>query len=199
MDPTQFYETAIYNREATQAFRFVTVPTRALQEREAPDVMELAQALGLRLDGPRGPGPGRIEPVEGWSLPFLVDAALGRFPGFPYEFEFYFDPQEPMRPRRGPSQFAQYVTYAPVIPFESSPLSGKSLAELATTGGGSVGAAIGFAQTGDLIVLLIVPAGIIVCGAARGVGEALRIGLRSKLLARMGVDDPELPAEAEEE
>lgn len=190
MEPTQLYETAIYNRDRGQAFRFLTVPARALVEREIPsEVDELADALGFKpIRGPEGRPARRIAPVEAWSLPFVIDAALGRFPDFP--FEFYFDPLEPMRPRREPSPFAQYVTYVPVIPFESSPLGAKSLAELATASG-SVGAAVGYSATGDLLVLLLVPAGIIVCGAARGIGDALRIGLRSKLLRLMGVDDPE--------
>jgi hypothetical protein len=129
----------------------------------------------------------RIEPVEAWSLPFLVDAAMGRWrgPDFLFEWRLYFDPPS----RRGPSTFAQYLTYSPVIPFGSSPLQGKALSELVTAGG--VGAAVGAFASDHPLLLLAVPAGIIVCGAARGVADALRIGLRSKLLELMGVEDPE--------
>jgi hypothetical protein len=37
--------------------------------------------------------------------------------------------------------------------------------------------------TGNPLLLLAVPAGIIVCGAAQGVAEALRVGLHTKLSA----------------
>jgi hypothetical protein len=189
MDPVQLYETTISNRDGGGTFRFVTVPCRSLKGREVPPVEVLMKRLSLEppLRGERR-GLSRIEPVEAWSLPFIVDATLGRWPGpeFLVEWRFYFDPPN----RRGPSPFAQYLTYAPVVPFESSLLSAKSLADLATAGGG-VGAAAGAYATGDLLLLLVVPAGIIICGAARGVGEALRIGLRVKLLNLMGVEDPE--------
>jgi hypothetical protein len=76
-----------------------------------------------------------------------------------------------------------------LVPFESSPLSAKALSDLAAAGGG-IGAAVGAYATGDPLLLLAVPAGIVVCGAAHGLSEALRIGLRAKLLTLIGVDDP---------
>jgi hypothetical protein len=76
------------------------------------------------------------------------------------------------------------------VPFESSPLGAKALYDLVTASGG-VGAAVGSYATGEPLLLLAVRAGIIVCGGARGVADALRIGLRAKLLKLMGVDDPE--------
>ena len=45
--------------------------------------------------------------------------------------------------------------------------------------------------TGDPLLLIAVPLGIIICGAASGVADALRIGLRRKVLDLMGVPDPE--------
>ncbi len=102
----------------------------------------------------------------------------------PYEWRFYFD----IPNRRGPSAFAQYLTFARVVPFESSPLEAKSLSELVA--GGGVSAALGY-LTGHPLLVFEVSGGIIVCGAARGVADALRIGLRSKLLALMGVEEPE--------
>lgn len=47
--------------------------------------------------------------------------------------------------------------------------------------------------TGRPLVIIVVPAGIIVCGAAQGIAQGLRIGLRAKVLALMGVEDPERP------
>ena len=191
MDLVQVYETTIYNRDDRRAYSFVTVPSRSFSERmQDVDVADVAGMLDLHDAREPSGRPLRVQPVEAWSLPFLIDATLGRFVEYPYEFGFYFDPLEPRRPRRGPSPFAQYVTFAPVIPFESSPLGGKALAELVTAGGG-VGGAVGAYMTGDPLLLLVAVGGIILGGAARGVGDALHIGLRSKLLDLMGVEDPD--------
>jgi len=57
--------------------------------------------------------------------------------------------------------------------------------------GGAIGGALGAYITGEPLLLLTIPTGIIVCGAARGVSQALEIGLRSKLLGLMGVEVPE--------
>ena len=75
-----------------------------------------------------------------------------------------------------------------MVPIESSPLYGKALSELFA--GGGVTAAVGY-LVGHPLLVFEVGGGMIVCGAARGVAEALRIGLRSKLLDLMGVDDPD--------
>lgn len=196
----QTYETTIYNRDSGQAFTFVTVPGRSFADGiAAPNAAEFARRLDLRE--PRfGDGEAiRLAPVEAWSLPFMVDAVLGRplddfvWPYEPYFMERYL--QGRSRRRAGPSEFAQYLTYSPVVPFESSPLGQKALSDLATAGGG-VGVAVGVYTTGDPLLLLVVPAGMIVCGAASGIADALRIGLRAKLLDLMGVDDPALPPDA---
>jgi hypothetical protein len=204
MDPTQVYETTIYNREQRgEAFTFATVPVRSLRDGELPSVDEVARTLALRPIRGEGPRATRITPVEAWSLPFLVDAALGRYPDYPFELAFYFDPLEPRRPRRGPSQFAQYLTYEPVIPFESSPLGAKSLAAL-VTGATTVGAALGYAATREPIVLLTVPAGLVLGGAAVGAAAGTAIGLaeivRYRLRKLLGVpDDESSPDEPSEE
>lgn len=189
----QLYETTIHNRDDGRAFAFVVTPSRSLTGREVPPIDEVASRLRLsRLPWPRPPRRppflGRIEP---WALPFAIDVALGRDP------EAFYGPwgpwivEEHLRGNRpgGPSAFAQYLAYSPIIPFESSPLGGKALSELAAAGGG-IGGALGAYATGDPLLLLAIPAGIVVCGAANGVAEALRIGLRAKLLDLMGVDDP---------
>ena len=39
------------------------------------------------------------------------------------------------------------------------------------------------------LLLLLVPVGIILCGAATGIAQALRIGLRAHLLRIMGIEE----------
>jgi hypothetical protein len=195
----QFYETTIHDRDSARAFSFVVVPARSVRDREVPPADLVAHQLGFR-DAPearprRWPPVGRVAP---WLLPFAIDLALGRD-----EEEFYrwgpffleehlFGPRHRRAERAGPSAFAQYLAYAPVVPFESSPLAPKALSDLAAAGGG-IGGALGAYVTGDPLLLLTIPAGIVVCGAARGVGQALEIGLRARVLDFMGVEDPDAP------
>lgn len=54
----------------------------------------------------------------------------------------------------------------------------------------AVSAALAASVTGQPLLLLAVPAAIIVCGAAKGIAEALHIGLRARLLVWMDVDEP---------
>jgi len=62
-------------------------------------------------------------------------------------------------PSRGPTQFAQYAVYAPVIPVEASPVRGRSLAALLTTGG-ATGAMILYGATRDPAAAALYAAGV---------------------------------------
>jgi hypothetical protein len=191
VDPTQLYETVIVNRDPAAPYsterglRIVTIPARSLAFPETPPVERLADELGFEDHR-------HLDPVEAWSLPFLIDATLGRFPDFPWTLEVWASGRR--RRGEGPSTFAQHIAYEPVIPFESSPLRGASLAQLLTAGGTAAGGAVGYVE-GHIVMILVVPAGIIIAGAARGVADALHIGIRAKLLAWMGVPDPAQPGD----
>lgn len=201
MNPSQLYETTIYNRDDGQAFAFLTIPSRSIVFHEIPDIRALAAEFELRpIDLPRGPVE-VLEPVEAWSIPFLLDAIMGRWngPGFLYEWRLYFDPPN----RRGPSQFAQHLTYAKVVPVESSPLAPVALADLISTH--EVSGTLGYLANHP--VLLLKASGVIIVGyAVRGIGQAVEIRLRSGALRLMGVggdqasvlDEPE-EAETDDE
>lgn len=186
--PVQSYETTIFNRDGGESFTFLSVPSRSMIGGEVPDLSTVQARLGLR-DRPRRPRLAGV--IDPWAVPFAIDIALGRDERSFYEPWGPFLVEEHLSGNRpgGPSLFAQYLAYSPVVPFESSPLGPKALSDLAAAGGG-IGAAVGAYATGDLLLLLVVPAGIVVCGAAHGLADALRIGLRAKLLQLMGVDDP---------
>lgn len=78
-------------------------------------------------------------------------------------------------------EFANEVFYQRLIPLTQSPLALGSLSELIKAA--SVGAVVGFiAVAGHPIVLIAVPAGIILCGAATGIANALEEGLRERIL-----------------
>jgi hypothetical protein len=182
VQPAQLYETTIHNRDTGDAFSFAVVPRRSLAEYVDPNSWQsVVDVLGL--EAPRAP-----EPVELWSLPFLVDSLMGRRVDYPWILE-------PGGSRRGqtPTPFAQYLTYAAEIPFEQSPLEGKSLAQIlaGTSGVGSI--VVGFAA-GNPLMLVIVPAAIILCYGATGLGQGLQIILRTYALRLAGMED-QAPAE----
>lgn len=196
MDPAQIYETRIYDRASGRGFAFATVPRRSLPELEVPSIDHLVDALDLMImdDSPRA----FRRNLRAWGLPFLIDGALGRR----RSFRFYFDPDVPYGEKEGPSPFAEYLAFQALIPFESSPLGSKALATLVGTTG-SAGAALGYAASGDPIVLVTVPAGIVIGGAALGVGVGLAAGLsegiRHRLHKLMGVPDDGPPRRTESE
>lgn len=141
---------------------------------------------------PRNPKHANIEPVEAWSLPLVFDALLGRFSELPWFFEL--GGPRFRTPKRGPSQFAQYLTFAPIVPFEQSPLGAQSIAEAVTKAGGmgTAGVAVGVFATTEPSLLITVPAGIIVCKAASHVGDGVGIGLRTQIVRLLSADEPPL-------
>jgi hypothetical protein len=90
--------------------------------------------------------------------------------------------------------FAQQISFAQLIPFEESPLDLHSLGSIfskPTVLG--IGALVGFAAVGFAatpLLLVTVPAGIVIVGAAKGVGEALEKGLADRLQRFMGMPEP---------
>jgi hypothetical protein len=122
MDPVQIYETTIYNRDRPgEQFTFVTIPARSARDNKVPSIDALAQTLGVVFmsESPRA----FRRNLRPWGLPFLIDGALGRR----RSFHFYFDPDTPFGEKEGPSQFAEYLAFEAVVPFESSPLGQRRL------------------------------------------------------------------------
>ncbi|HET6505609.1 MAG TPA: hypothetical protein VFG42_02360 [Baekduia sp.] len=195
MRPTQFYETTIYNRDrAGQSFSFVTIPARSFPDGQTPEIEQVASALGAFFmeDGPRA----FRRNLRPWGLPFLIDGALGRR----QSFRFYFDPDVPFGEKIGPSRFAEYLAFEAIIPFESSPLGAKALASLIGATTGTTGAALGYAATGEPLVLVTVPAGIVIAGVALGIGvgtaTGLAEGIHHRITRLMGVPDLPQPPES---
>jgi hypothetical protein len=83
-------------------------------------------------------------------------------------------------------QFAQAIVSSQIIPFEKSPISPESLIEIAKSASGvGVGAALGFyvgiSIANPLLLFITVPAGMIICGAARGIAEGIQEGAKEGL------------------
>lgn len=83
-------------------------------------------------------------------------------------------------------RFASMVVSEAAIPFEESPLGGTSIAALlqkaGSAGGATVGAYVGWVIVGNSPWLLItVPAGMVLCGAASGIASGLQQGLKESV------------------
>ena len=81
--------------------------------------------------------------------------------------------------------FVENLAFSRVVPIRTNPLDLQSLATVLTTGSGvAAGAWAGVvASGGTALILVTVPAGMIVGGAAAGIGSALESGLRERVSA----------------
>jgi hypothetical protein len=172
----------------------VTIPKRSIAHGEVPAAHDLASLL-LAEEPSQARELGRngyLFRESKWPSPaWVVDYLLGN--PVPWQITDWIRTGEVLGSPPGESrssEFARHIAYDPVVPFESSPLGPTSLWDLGTAGT-DVGATIGEYVTGHPLLLLSLGAGMVVCGAARGIGEALRIGLRARILELMGVEDPE--------
>jgi hypothetical protein len=161
--PAQCYWTTVFDRYQPQSLSFAFLPVRSLVSDDIPRLDVIATILEGQLLTP-----GEIHP---WHLPTLLASILldgtQQDPSklsmqLAYGGPAWVDPK-----RLG---FAEYVSYSDVIPFEESPLKGKSLMSIA----GSAGVTIGLiAAHGTPLVILTVPLGILLCTAAAELGPEL--------------------------
>jgi len=175
----QVYETTIYDRESGLWFALASVPTRSLADEGATKV---ASYLA-------GDEPVRSATVEAWSLPFLLDAVLRRYPSLGWEWERweYLDRFILYRNREGPSAFAQQLAYEPIVPVESSPLTKRLLSELLASG--SIVTAY---VTHHPLLIFAGPAGVFLCTVARHLGDGIGVPARDRLWRALGASDESL-------
>jgi hypothetical protein len=101
------------------------------------------------------------ESSDGWSISFAHEAG----------------------PTREQIAFSEYLICARIVPFESSPLSAESLGSIVMTTGVGMGAYAGYVVAGHTpLLFVLVPAGMVLFGAAAGIGKALEEGLRERIL-----------------
>jgi hypothetical protein len=171
---TQYYESSVYDRSSGEGFTFLTLPRRALAEHLSEVVLENgAPSHAYIFIAFLEPSDSElVESGDEASLLSLIDRARG------------VDAHD---------DFTRYLAHETIIPFESSPLDAKSLTEIASATGAT--AALGYFGTDHPLILITLPAGIVICGAAIGVAEALRDGLRFKILKLLGLHDPSVPSQ----
>lgn len=193
---TQYYETVLFDVRSSSFF-FLTIPSRSLPKRSAEDDSSQddrsAGWYNYLLDDLNLESLTLVNAVDLENAVAtlvsnsdrlgnaLADHSLSRAKAdlLSQLFSGELLPSISEEDRR----FAHHLVSSRVIPFENSPLSPSSLQEIvrgATSTG--AGAYIGFVLAGPTpLLLLTVPAGVVICGAAWGVAKGLEDGLRKRV------------------
>jgi len=81
-----------------------------------------------------------------------------------------------------PFVFAEYLTFARVVPFEQPSLSADSLGNILTAQGRGEAGYMYHEATGIPLLAVAIPTGMVICGSAPGMIRALESGLRQRLM-----------------
>jgi hypothetical protein len=174
----QMYETTIADTTSDLSAHFVTVPARSLggssylyQGSDWP-----LETLGLLriADVPFG---GVARSLAACLVSDDVEEFLRRFEqGFEEETR-HSSAQLPK-----PFVFAEYLTFARVIPFEQPSLSADSLGNILTAQGHGEAGYMYHEETRTPLLAVAIRAGMVLCGSAPGMIRALESGLRQRLM-----------------
>lgn len=175
----QVYETTVVDGVSGLSAHFVVVPARSLggesylfRREEGP-----FEAFGLQelADIPAG---GVVRSLAGCLTSSDADEFLRKFD------EGFAEVAEHSSVHLPPAfAFAEYLTFARVIPFEWSAFTADSLGNLLTAQGHGQAAYASYEGTDAPVLAIAIPAGILLCGSAGKLQEALRAGLRDRILA----------------
>lgn len=174
----QIHETTIVDSASDLSAHVVTVPARSLGGGSylfrGPDGP--LEALGLlRLaDVPLG---GVARSLAACLISEDVEEFLRRFDeGFEEEIR-HSSTELPKH-----FVFAEYLTFARVVPFEWSSLSADSLGNILTAQGHGEAGYMYHEATGTPVLTVAIPTGMVICGSAPGMTKALDAGLRQRLV-----------------
>jgi hypothetical protein len=203
----QLFQTQIGVHASSLTAQFVTVPVRSLdkpglllQPKDLLKELQLELLKPLPLEAGHQPAPfaAGIGPADSAEVHRSVQFALVSILDEPSALEAVHLMERLMQATPAEQRwlasdqalaFAEQMTSTPMVPFESSALGLESLLGIIAKGSGpTIGAAVAVVAFGPTPLLLIAaPAGMIIGGAALGVGQALQQGLRNRLLSLMGV------------
>jgi hypothetical protein len=181
MELVQWYDTTVADRDQDATARFLVVPARSVP---SPELLANRTALMQRL------GLQSIQDLVSPSfLPhaFLAvltaetaDDAKQRLEALLSSPQAFADTPPDLR------SFAEQLAFAPLVPFEASTPDLTAIASIVAKAAGAgyaVGAVVGVVASGPTpLILVTVPAGMIICGAAAGVAKALEEGLYERLI-----------------
>jgi hypothetical protein len=174
----QIYETTIADIASDVSAHFVTVPARSLgggsylfEGSDRP-----LESLGLLriADAPFG---GVARSLAACLVSDDVETFVRKFQqGFEEETS-HSSAQLPE-----PFMFAEYLTFARVVPFEQPSLSADSLGNILTAQGHGEAGYMYHEASNTPVLAVSIPAGMVICGSAPGMIRALESGLRLRLL-----------------
>src|SRR5215212_8663251 len=174
----QMYETTIADISSDLSAHFVTVPARSLG------------GGSYLFQGTNGPldtlGLLRIADVPFGSVARSLAACLVSHDVEEFLQKFHQGFEEETKhssvrlPR--PFVFAEYLTFARVIPFEQPSLSADSLGNILTAQGHGEAGYMYHEASNTPVLAVAMPAGIVICGSAPGMTRVLDSGLRQRLI-----------------
>jgi len=183
MKVLQTYETTILSESSKHALHALIVPRRSFAgENRGIKVDDVLSSLGLqRLMVPSIEASDLVN-----ALAVLLSPSVDYTKKTAYLVSVLQDTPLGVTPPTTPTDrtFAEQAVFDSLLPFEQSPLSLESLGKLVVSASGAgIGAYAGFVLAGPTPLLLItIPAGMIICGAAKGIADALEQGLRDRLV-----------------
>ena len=174
----QIYETTIADTTSDLAAHIVTVPARSLGGSsylfEGSDwPLEMLGLLRI-ADVPFG---GVARSLAACLVSDDVEEFLRRFQ---QGFEEETGHSSTRLPK--PFVFAEYLTFARVLPFEQPSLSAESLGNILTAQGRGEAGYMYHEVTKTPLLAVAIPAGMVICGSALGMIRALESGLRQRLV-----------------
>jgi hypothetical protein len=174
----QIYETTIADVTSDLSAHFVTVPARSLGGESY---------LFRGSDGPLETlGLLRIADVPFGGVARSLAACLvsNDAEEFQRRFDQGFEEETKHSSVRLPKpfEFAEYLTFARVVPFEQPSLSADSLGNILTAQVHGEAGYMYHEATGTPLLAVAIPAGVVICGSAPGVVRSLESGLRQRLV-----------------
>jgi len=174
----QIYETTIADTGSELSAHFVTAPARSLGRSSylfegSEGVLE---TLGLL----------RIAdvPFSGVARSLAACLLSDDVETFVRKFHQGFEEETSHSSVRLPEPFvfAEYLTFARVVPFEQPSLSSDSLGNILTAQVRGEAGYMYHEETRIPVLAISIPAGMVICGSAPGMMRALDSGLRQRLL-----------------
>jgi hypothetical protein len=176
MEMMQFFESTIMSDSTLHAAHLISVPRRTfLAYDKRVDSNKIIRGLGLKT----------LAPVTTSKLASFLSILLSDSVEEQVLVQsLTISGLEKIEMNENDVYFAEMLAFERMVLFENSPIEFESLAKLVTTASGAaIGTYAGFVLAGPTPLLLVaVPAGMILFGAAKGVADALEQGLRERLL-----------------
>ena len=174
----QIHETTIADVRSEISAHFVTVPARSLGGRS------------YLFEGPEGPFetlgllPIADVPFGGVARSLAACLVSDDVETFVRKFQQGFEEETSHSSVQLPEpfMFAEYLTFARVVPFEQPSLSADSLGNILTAQVHGEAGYMYHEETRIPLLAVAIPAGMVLCGSVPGMIRALESGLRQRLM-----------------